>query len=102
MASTGQPPLQDPSLEAALFPFFPFRPLPFLPFPLPFLSFLNAPPRAAIPARIPSAIMETVGAPPTRTRGPAGTERRTLVGRTMDLVFVPFFFGLGGGGIPIS
>src|SRR4029453_1869794 len=68
-----------------------------------FFSFLNALPKAAIPTFMPRAINEIVGAPPTRTGGPAGIGSTTLVGKTSDLILL-FFFGLmrGIGGIPIS
>ena len=43
-------------------------------------SFLNTLPSAAIPAFMPSAIIETVGGPPTSTGMPIGTAITTVVG----------------------
>src|SRR5262245_44374748 len=84
-------------------PFLGFLPLPFffrhfLNF---FLNFLKALPRAAMPMRMPNAMSEMVGGPPTRTGGPPGTHNTTLVGSTIDFVLL-FFFGRGGGTRPTS
>src|SRR6187401_2941047 len=86
-------------------PFLGFLPLPFflrhfLNF---FLNFLKALPSAAMPTRMPSAIREIVGGPPTSTGGPAGMGSTTVVGSTIDLTFfLLFFLGRGGVTIPTS
>src|SRR6186713_1039978 len=87
--STGCASVPQGALSGDL-PFLGFLPLPFffrnfLNF---FLNFLNAFPSPAMPMRMPSAIKEMVGGPPTNTGGPPGTHKTTHVGRTIDLVLL--------------